>query len=175
MACEIARIIEDCGADAITVHPRFALQAYSVPADWTWIARVKEKLKIPVIGNGDVFMPAHAMEMRNQTGCDGIMIGRGAIGNPWIFSQILGLEQGLPVVKPDLSERRSLILEHFDGLISSMGEHRAAFCMRGLLLRYTKGLPHSSRFRGSITQIRDLQSLITTMDSYFSTLGDEEI
>jgi tRNA-dihydrouridine synthase B len=175
VACEIARVIEDCGADAVTVHPRFATQGYSVPADWTFIGRVKEQLKIPVIGNGDITEPAHALKMRQETGCDGVMIGRGAISNPWIFKQILCSDLGLPIQKPDLSERRSFIMEHFEALSDLIGEHRAARSMRGLLLRYTKGLPLSSRFRGSINKIKDLDSLISTMDCYFSSLEGEEI
>lgn len=172
---EIARIVEDCGADAITVHGRFATDGYSVPADWTWIRRVKEQLSIPVIGNGDVFQPAHALELKRRTGCDGVMIGRGAVGNPWIFSQAMQLKQGLPVAEPTLSERRAFILDHFYGLSEAMGEHRAALAMRGLLLRYTKGLPRSSDFRGSITRIGDLNTLMAAMDTYFSSLQDVEI
>jgi nifR3 family TIM-barrel protein len=175
VACEVARVIEDCGADAITVHPRFATQGYSVPADWRLIGRVKEHVKIPVIGNGDIFEPAHAFKMRETTGCDGVMIGRGAIGNPWIFKQITCSEQGLPIPKPDLSDRRAFIMEHFQALSDLLGEHKAARSMRGLLLRYTKGLPHSSRFRGNINKVKDLGSLISTMDGYFSTLEGEEI
>lgn len=170
VACRIARVIEDCGADAITIHPRFGTDGFSVPADWRWIGKVKERLRIPVIGNGDVSRPSLALQMKRQTGCDGVMIGRGALGNPWIFRQILNLEQGLPASQPDLSERRTLIMEHFELLCGSMGEHEAARSMRGLLLCYTKGLPYSNRFRGSITKIRDVESLITTMDNYFSTL-----
>lgn len=170
VAPEIARIAEDCGADAITVHPRFANYGYAVCADWRWIKEVKDRVKIPVIGNGDVFKPSHALCMKRQTGCDGVMIGRGAIGNPWIFKQILHLAQGLPVPRPDLAERRSLLMEHYGHLGRYMGEHRAALSMRGLLLRYTKGLPRSSRFRGSLTRIKDLESMVSTMDRYFSSL-----
>jgi tRNA-dihydrouridine synthase B len=172
VASDIARVIEDCGADAITVHPRYATQGYAVPADWTVIGLVKQRLKIPVIGNGDIFEPSHALKMRQETGCDGVMIGRGAIGNPWIFKQIQHLDRGIPVSKPDLSERRSFIMEHFQALADLMGPHRAARSMRGLLLWYTKGLPHSSRFRGSVNKIKDLDSLIATMDGYFSILKD---
>lgn len=175
VACEIARVIEDCGADAISIHPRFATHGYSVRADWRLIGKVKAEVKIPVIGNGDIFEPPHALKMKNQTGCDGVMIGRKAVGNPWIFKQILCLEQGLPVPEPDLTERKGLIMEHYHRLSDSMGEHRAALAMRGLLLRYTKGLSHSSRFRGTITQIKDLESMVSAMDKYFSTLNEEKI
>jgi len=173
-ACELARVLEDCGVDAITVHPRFATQGYSVHAEWPLIGLVKNRVKIPVIGNGDIFEPSQALEMMRQTGCDGVMVGRGAIGNPWIFRQILHLTQGLPVPRPNLDERRSLLIEHYQLLSNTMGGKRAARTMRGLLLWYTKGLPHSSRFRGSITQIKDLESLVATMDNYFSDLKGEE-
>jgi tRNA-dihydrouridine synthase B len=172
LAGEVARVIEDCGADAVTVHPRFATQGYSAPADWSVIEEVKSLLRIPVIGNGDVFEPSHALEIRVRTGCDGVMVGRGAVGNPWIFRQILCLEQGLATPRPGLSERRALIMEHFHLLSDSMGEHRAARTMRGLLLWYTKGLPHSSGFRGKINRIKDLKSLIGNLEDYFSTLED---
>jgi tRNA-dihydrouridine synthase B len=112
--------------------------------------------------------------MKTQTGCDGVMIGRGAVGNPWIFKQILGLVNGLPVLEPKLSERRAIIMEHFRLLSLSTGEQRAAKIMRGLLLWYTKGLPSSSRFRGSITRIKDSETLITLLDDYFLTLEDKE-
>ncbi|MFC1532858.1 tRNA dihydrouridine synthase DusB [Thermodesulfobacteriota bacterium] len=174
MVCEIARVIEECGADALTVHPRFATQGYSGRADWSLIGKIKEKIKIPVIGNGDIIYPSDALKMKRQTGCDGVMIGRAAVRNPWIFRQILQLENRLPVQEPDLSDRRSLIMEHYNLLSDSMGEYGAALYMRGLLLRYTKGLPNSSRFRERITRIRDLESLSSTMDDYFRTLEDRE-
>jgi nifR3 family TIM-barrel protein len=175
VACEIARIIEGAGADAVTIHPRFTTQGYSGMADWTLISRVKEKVKIPVIGNGDIINPSDSLKMRNQTGCDGVMIGRAAVRNPWIFRQILQMENGLPVEEPDIKERRSIIMEHFGLLSDSMNEHRAALCMRGLLLRYTKGLPMSSRFRDKFTGIKDLKSLVSTMDTYFTMLEGERI
>ena len=170
VAVETARIIEDCGADAIAVHPRFVKQGFSGNADWTIIAEVKEKLKIPVIGNGDVFKPSFALQMKRQTGCDGVMIGRGAIGNPWIFRQILEMENGLSVHQPELYERKKLITEHFRLLSATMGDIRAAKTMRGLLLRYTKGLPRSNRFRESISRIKDWDTLLKALDHYFSSL-----
>lgn len=170
VACEIARLMEDCGADAVTVHPRFVTQGFSGHADWTVITRVKEHLKIPVIGNGDVFKPFLAFEMKKQTGCDGVMIGRAARGNPWIFKQILDMDNGLPMRRPELQMRRAVIMEHFRLLTLSLDEGRAARIMRGLLLWYTKGLPLSGRFRGTMTSIKDLDTLVAALDHYFSAL-----
>jgi tRNA-dihydrouridine synthase B len=168
---QMARVMEDCGADAITVHPRFVTQGLSGHADWTIIAQVKEQLRIPVIGNGDIFNSSLAFKMRRQTGCDGVMLGRGAVGTPWIFKQILDNENGLGVYEPHLDERRGFIMEHFHLLSLLRGEQSAARAMRGLLLWYTKGLPHSSLFRGDLTSIKDNDSLITALDHYFSRLG----
>jgi tRNA-dihydrouridine synthase B len=169
-AVEIARILEGCGVDAVTVHPRFATQGYSGKADWSLIKKVKEQIKIPVIGNGDINSPDDALRMEKETGCNGLMIGRAAVRNPWIFRQVLQLERGLPVCDPDISERRSLIMEHYHFLSDAMEEYRAALRMRGLLLSYTKGLPGSGRFREKFTKIKDLNSLMSSMDEYFSTL-----
>lgn len=173
VACEIARVIEDCGADAITVHPRFASQGYSGKAEWSLIGKVKEKVKVPVIGNGDIMDPSDALNMMRLTGCDGVMIGRAAVRKPWIFRQILQLEKGLPVQEPDLSERRSIIMKHYDLLQDSMNEYRAALCMRGVLIHYTKGLPGSGRFREGFSRIKDLESLVSVMENYFTELGSE--
>jgi len=169
-AAEIAHILEECGVDAITVHPRFATQGYSGKADWDLISRIKERSKIPVIGNGDINSPSDALRMEKETGCDGLMIGRAAVRNPWIFRQIAQMEKGLPVHDPDISERRSLIMEHYNFLSGVMEEHRAALRMRGLLLSYTKGLPGSGRFRDRFTKIKDVHSLISSMDDYFNSL-----
>jgi tRNA-dihydrouridine synthase B len=165
----IARLIEDTGADALILHPRFASQGYSGKADWGLIRKVKDALRIPVIGNGDVFEPSLALKMRDETGCDGVMIGRGAVGNPWIFKQIIALEAGLPPQSPTPAERKAFIMEHFHHLCRLKGERAAARMMRGLLIRYSKGLPHSSEFRGDVTRIKDFDSLVSTMDAFFSS------
>jgi tRNA-dihydrouridine synthase B len=172
---EIAAIIADCGADAVTVHPRFVKQGFSGHADWRIIKEIKEKLSIPVIGNGDVFKPELALQMRKQTGCDGVMIGRGALGNPWIFKQILDLEKGVEARPPELSERKEVILSHFTHLSKIIGDDRASKLMRGQLLWYTKGLPHSSRFRGAFTGIRDIHTMMATLEEYFETLVEENV
>jgi tRNA-dihydrouridine synthase len=98
------------------------------------------------------------------------MIGRGAIGNPWIFRHILDLKKGFEPREPELRDRRALIMDHFGHLSLSMGEKRAARVMRGLLLWYTKGLPHSSRFRGRMTSVKDFDTLVSALDQYFSFL-----
>jgi nifR3 family TIM-barrel protein len=171
---EIAHIIADCGADAVTVHPRFVKQGFSGQADWRIIRKVKEKLPIPVIGNGDVFKPELALQMRKETGCDGVMIGRGALGNPWIFRHIPDLEKGLEVRPPELSERKEVILSHFTHLSQIIGEGRASKLMRGQLLWYTKGLPHSSRFRGAFTGIKDVHTMMAALDQYFEALMEKK-
>jgi len=170
VAFDIARMLEDCGVDAITIHPRSVTQGFSGHSDWKIIAKVKKHVKIPVIGNGDVFEPSMALEMKTQTGCDGVMIGRGARGNPWIFRQILELEKGLTPHQPGLDERRALIMNHFNLLAKALGEDRAARIMRGLLFWYTKSLPNSCSFRRRIIAIKDLGTLTLTLDNYLSSL-----
>ena len=121
-----------------------------------------------------MFKPELALQMREETGCDGVMIGRGALGNPWIFRQILDLEKGLEARPPELSERKEIILAHFAHLSQIIGEERASKLMRGQLLWYTKGLPHSSRFRGAFTGIRDIHTMMATLDQYFQTLMEHQ-
>lgn len=167
---ELASALENSGADAVTVHPRFVTQGFSGIPDWRLIEQIKSRVSVPVIGNGDVFSPHLAIKMREETGCDGVMVARGALGNPWIFQQALDLDQGRIPSDPAPLERKHLIMKHYHLLSDEMGERRAAFHFRGLLLRYTKGLPHSGLFRRSIEQVKDLQSLVGTMDGYFSSM-----
>ncbi|MFO7984489.1 MAG: tRNA dihydrouridine synthase DusB [Desulfatiglandaceae bacterium] len=170
-APDIAALLEQAGAHAVTVHPRYVTQGFTGSADWTIISAVKERLHIPVIGNGDITTPQMALTMQKETRCDGVMVGRGAIGNPWLLRQILDLEAGHPFRQPTLAERRAIILAHFELLTDLMGEARASRAMRGHLLKYTRGLPYSSRFRGTFTGIKDLRTIIKAMDNYFSTLN----
>jgi tRNA-dihydrouridine synthase B len=167
---DLVQALEDGGADGVTIHPRFVSQGFSGTSDWSIIAQIKAKVSVPIIGNGDVFSPHLAIKIREETGCDGVMIARGALGNPWIFQQTLDLGQGRVPIEPAPLERKGLIIKHYHLLSDEMGERRAAFHFRGLLLRYTKGLPRSGLFRGSIEQVKDLQSLVGAMDGYFSSL-----
>jgi len=173
MACAAAHIAEDCGADGITIHARFATQNYSTPSDWSWIRKVKEAVRIPVIGNGDVFDGPAALRMKEETGCDGVMIGRGAVRNPWLFRQIERLEQGLPDAEPGLADRRAFVKDHYRFLCESMSEKSAAFTMRGILIAFTKGLPGSSRLRANIGRIVNKETLFATTNEYFSGLEAE--
>jgi len=171
VALDLARLVEDCGADAITLHPRYVTQSFSGNADWGLIEEVKARVGVPVIGNGDVCEPAMALEMRERTGCDGVMIGRGAVGNPWIFKHILEMERGRPIRPPSLEELRTVIMEHFHLLCTFMGEGKASLLMRGLLLRYTRGLPHSNAYREEISRVRNLETLVASLDAYIFSLG----
>jgi tRNA-dihydrouridine synthase B len=108
--------------------------------------------------------------MKGETGCDGVMIGRGAVRNPWVFRQTESLEQGLPVTEPGSEDRRSFVLDHFRFLCESMSEKNAAFTMRGLLISFTKGLPNSSRLRAGVGRIVNKETLFAVTDEYFSEL-----
>jgi len=170
LSSEKSHMMEDLGINAVTIHPRFVTQGFTGKADWTVISKLKKNLTIPVIGNGDVLSAFDALKMKNQTGCDGVMLGRAAVTNPWIFKQIRAIKNGEEPRQPTLPERRAFIEDHFHLLSSFKGENRAAYIMRGLLLRYTKGLPHGARFRESITQIHDYDTLVSTLDQYFLNL-----
>ena len=166
-ALEIARIIEGNGADGITIHPRFATQGFSGQSDWEVIAGVKKALKIPVIGSGDIVNPALALKMRSETACDGVMIGRAALTNPWIFKQILDMEAKGSFDTPKLEDRYRLIIEHYSLLVEYLGETRATNIMKGWLLLYTKGLPARKFLRGIVSEICGREKLIFLIDKYF--------
>ena len=169
---DFARMLEGAGADAVTIHPRFATQGFRGSSDWSHIRSAAASVRIPVIGNGDVTRPDMALEMKRATGCRGVMIGRGAVGNPWIFSGIMNTEAPGRIEGPSLSERRAVIHEHFRLLVEHVGVTIASRLMRGVLLWYTKRLPHSSRFRGLFTGIQDLSDLIEGLDKYFDFLRE---
>ncbi len=172
-ALEIARVIEESGADGICVHPRFASQGFCGKADWTLIGRIKETVNIPVIGNGDVSTPSLALQMRSETNCDGVMIGRAALSNPWIFRQTLEMEQRGGFITPCLDERYRLIKRHYELLMGYLGEKRATHLIRGLLLLYAKGLPNQGFLKGLISEIDGRERLLTTLRAYFGCIQGE--
>ncbi len=167
-AVEIARIAESCGVSAVAVHGRTRSQYYSGRADWDIIRQVKEAVKIPVIGNGDVDCPEAAKAMLESTGCDGIMIGRAAQGNPWIFRETVRfLEDGTFFPRPDREEKKEMVLRHAVLLKEIKGEYTAVREMRKHLAWYTAGMPHSARFRGMINTIETMEGLLAAVDEIF--------
>ena len=159
-AVEIARIAESAGAAAVAVHGRTREQYYSGKADWDIIRQVKEAVKIPVIGNGDVTSPEAAKQLMETTGCDGIMIGRGAQGNPWIFRQILHwMETGEEEPKPDLEEVKAMILRHAKMLVEYKGAYTGIREMRKHVAWYTAGYPNSAKLRARVNEIESLEAL----------------
>lgn len=166
-APEIAHICEECGAAAVAVHGRTREQYYSGQADWNVIAQVKRRVKIPVIGNGDIRSARDVLEMKRITGCDGFMIGRGAEGNPWIFRQILyALETGEELPKPSIEEMCDVVLRHARMVVEEKGEDRGIREMRKHAAWYTAGYRNSSRLRGLMNEAKtyeDLEQLFLRM------------
>lgn len=169
-AVEIAKIAEHCGVSAVAVHGRTRAQYYSGRADWDIIRQVKEAVKIPVIGNGDVDSPEAAKSMLESTGCDGVMIGRAAQGNPWIFWETVRfLEDGVSVPGPGREEKKELVLRHAVLQREIKGEYTAVREMRRHLAWYTSGMPHSARFRGMINSIDTMEALFAGVEEIFGS------
>lgn len=167
-AVEIARIAEACGVQAIAVHGRTREQYYSGQADWEIIRKVKEAVKIPVIGNGDVDSPEKARLLLEQTGCDGVMIGRGAQGNPWIFQQTVHyLQTGELLPKPSNAQKREVILRHAAMEEEYKGEYTAVREMRRHLAWYSFGMPNSAKFRQTINQMETMEELKASVNLIF--------
>ena len=159
-AVEIARIIEDAGGAAVAVHGRTREQYYSGEADWDIIRQVKEAVHIPVIGNGDVTSGKRAIAMMEQTGCDGVMIGRGAQGNPWIFRELLEYERtGQISNRPSKEQIRNTMLRHARLQIAFKGDYLGIREMRKHVAWYTKGLEGSARLRDDINKVESYEEL----------------
>ena len=165
-AVEIAKIIEDAGAAAVAVHGRTREQFYSGEADWDIIAQVKQAVSIPVIGNGDVTSGERAVAMQKMTGCDGVMIGRGCQGNPWIFSQLLAYDRTRELTPgPTIEERIEMMLRHAKMQLEYKGEFTGIREMRKHVAWYTVGLHNSAKLRGKINAVESYQELVELLTS----------
>jgi len=173
-ALHLAEVAEACGVDAIAVHPRTATQGFGGTADWPLIGAVKQRVSIPVIGNGDIWTAADALNMIEETGCDFIMIGRGAIGNPWIFREVQARLDGRSLPPADLALRFDTMQRYLAATVEYFGEKQACFMMRSRLGWFVKGLPYSSKFREAIKQISSQKQALALMQSYRDSIQAEE-
>ena len=168
-AVEIAKAAEAAGVSAVAVHGRTRAQYYSGEADWDIIGQVKAAVDIPVIGNGDVTSPEKAMRLTQMTGCDGIMIGRGAEGNPWIFRDVKHyLETGELLPPPSREEKKSVAIRHAELMLQYKGEYIATKEMRKHLAWYTAGMPNSSKFRQKINSMETMEQLLEGVNEIFN-------
>ena len=169
-APEMAHIAQESGAAAVAVHGRTREQYYSGKADWNIIREVKETVRIPVIGNGDILTAADALRMRDETGCDGFMIARGAQGNPWIFKQILHeWEIGEPLAKPSAQEMTEMMLRHARMQIEFKGEYVGIREMRKHAAWYTGGYPGASHLRRALSEVENYEQLEELMGRFLET------
>jgi nifR3 family TIM-barrel protein len=164
---EVGRIAEAEGCDAVTLHPRSRAQMFEGKADWSKIARLKEALTIPVIGSGDLFRAADAVAMLETTGCDGIMIARGAFGNPWIFRELLDLLSGREPLPPTLVERHKTALLHLELFIEQAGERVALREMRKHLCWYAHGVPGAAHFRALVNSLSTRDEMDGALAAFF--------
>lgn len=166
-AVEIALAAERAGVAAVAVHGRTRQQFYEGRADWSIIADVKQAVKIPVFGNGDIFTVTDGLRMLNETGVDGLMIGRGADGNPWLFAQLKAALAGETIPQaPSVDERLDLAAEHLQMLIDYKGETISVKEMRRHISAYLKGMPHAAEFRGRFHQVNTQDEFLQLLNEY---------
>ncbi len=168
VAPELARIAEKCGAAAVAVHARTRDQFYQGKADWEQIRAVKQQVSIPVIGNGDINTPQTALKLLEETGCDGVMIGQGCLGRPWIFRQAVAyLQQGKLEPEPSFADKMAVIFRHLDLQVQHSGEERGIKEMRKHFGWYLKGLPGAARIREKINQVASLDTVKEVLEQFF--------
>lgn len=163
----IGQIAADEGADAITLHPRTRNQMFEGRSDWSHITALTESLQIPVLGSGDLFTAVDVIDMLRQTGCAGVMVARGALGNPWIFRQALQLRRGDALLPPLPEERFAVAMRHLELFITDIGEKIAVREMRKHLCWYAKGLNGAAHFRGAVNRLESLKEIESAMREFF--------
>lgn len=171
-AVEFSKYIEDAGADAITVHGRTREQMYDGKADWDIIRQVKEAIKIPVIGNGDVFSGEAAIKIKKQTNCDGIMVARGAMGNPWIFREISQALSGEDIIKPTAIEKIDMCINHLNLAVKYFEEIKAVREMRKHIAWYIKGLKYCTEIKDRINSMTKYEDVLSLLIEYKSAFVD---
>jgi nifR3 family TIM-barrel protein len=166
-ALDISRIVEEQGADAVTLHPRTRSQGYRGEADWAWIARLKEERRIPVIGNGDLVRPEACVEALEGKVCDAVMIGRAARGSPWIFSQTSAMLSGKKPSQPSREMLYQTINLHIEWLCTQYGKEQGLRRAKFLLFQYSRGLSHAARFRQKLVSANKEEVLRRLLRMYF--------
>ena len=163
---DVAKIVEQAGAQALTVHCRTRSQGYKGPADWSWLTKIKKVINIPLIGNGDIAAPEDVKRMF-ETGCDGVMVGRGAIANPWIFQQAKHfLRTGQAPVYPTLHARVELCIEHLQMSVEKRGIREGITNFRKYYAGYFRGLPNAAKLRSDLMQLQDLPLVVTRLQQF---------
>ncbi len=167
-APELARIAEDLGVKMLTVHGRTRNQLYSGTADWAFVARVKQAVSLPVIVNGDICSPADAREALRQSGADGVMVGRGAYGKPWLLGQVMSELDGETVPgAPPLAEQAELVARHYEEMLELYGREHGVGIARKHLGWYTKGLPGSAEFRNKVNMVADAGQVLEMLRVFY--------